>query len=287
MTMQIKNHFLFTDANQQVPFQLTPNQSGPFEKNNLKFLVMHYTAGRSAESSIKWLSNPQSRASAHIVIGRDGSVTQMVPFNKIAWHAGRSEWNGFTGLNKHSIGIELDNAGQLTPLGNRWLAWFGEIYDTEDVTVATHKNDRPGTPPAGWHLFPKIQIETALVVAQAIVDEYNLRDILGHDDIAPFRKVDPGPAFPLRSFRSRILGRADNEPTLYQTKVGLNIRKGPGTQHETLIPGGLPKGTRLEILFFSNSWRFVDVIDEVNGIHDLQGWVHGNYIEEIVEAPEG
>ena len=285
--MQINNHLLFTDDNQQVPFISTPNQRGEFQNNDLKYLVMHYTAGRSAESSIKWLSNPQSRASAHIVIGRDGSVTQMVPFNKIAWHAGRSEWNGLIGLNKHSIGIELDNAGRLTPLGNLWLAWFGETFESKDVLVANHKSDRTGTPPSGWHTFPQVQLEKALEVAVAIVHEYNLKDVLGHDEISPFRKVDPGPAFPLRSFHSKILGRADDEPTLFRTTVALNIRKGPGTEHQKLVPGGLPKGTRLDILYFKNSWRFVDVVDEVSGINDLQGWVHGNFIEEIVEAPEG
>ena len=71
---------------------------------------MHYTAGASAESSIDWLTNPDARASAHVLIARDGGITQLVPFDRRAWHAGRSRWKDRTGLNGWSFGIELDNA---------------------------------------------------------------------------------------------------------------------------------------------------------------------------------
>ena len=75
-------------------------------------IILHYTAGTSAESSAKFLVRPDVKASAHVVIGRDGQVIQLVPFNIEAWHAGKSSYRGRNELNHYSIGIELDNLGQ-------------------------------------------------------------------------------------------------------------------------------------------------------------------------------
>jgi N-acetylmuramoyl-L-alanine amidase len=69
-----------------------------------RFLVIHYTAGSSAAGTVAWFCSPASRVSAHLVIARDGSITQMVPFNREAWHAGQSRWGSLSGLNHHSIG---------------------------------------------------------------------------------------------------------------------------------------------------------------------------------------
>ena len=151
--------------------------------------------------------------SAHLVISRDGSITQLVPFDKIAWHAGRSAWKGFINLNRYSFGIELDNAGFLTrhsfpPVyggdrggkeANRWLSWFKDEYDDSEVIEAIHKHE---TKPRGWHIFTPEQIAAALEVSKLLVNHYNLRDVVGHDDIAPGRKIDPGPAFPMEDFRA-------------------------------------------------------------------------------------
>ena len=76
-------------------------------------IVLHYTAGTSAESSALFLTRPDVSASAHVVIGREGEVFQLVPFNIEAWHAGKSWYAGRGGLNRYSIGIELDNLGKL------------------------------------------------------------------------------------------------------------------------------------------------------------------------------
>jgi N-acetylmuramoyl-L-alanine amidase len=70
-------------------------------------IVIHYTAGSSAESAVNWLANPTSKVSAHIVIDRSGKIYQIIPFNKVAWHAGKSEYGGRNGFNSFSIGIEL------------------------------------------------------------------------------------------------------------------------------------------------------------------------------------
>ncbi len=271
--MKIKGHRLYHDDDSPYPFRRSPNSGAKVQH---EFLVIHYTAGRSAESSIDYLTQRIAKASAHVVIGRDGGITQLVPFDTIAWHAGTSSWEGFDGLNHYSLGIELDNAGPLDRHGNRWRAWFGAYYDDDEVIEAVHKH---ATRPRGWHIYTPVQIEAALELSDLLVNFYNLRDVVGHDDIAPGRKQDPGPAFPMESFRKRILGRAGDENERYLTTTVLNIRMGPGTQHD-LIPGGpLPKGTRVEILQQEGTWRFVDVLDEVSGIMDMQGWVHGRYLK--------
>ncbi len=272
--MKILRHKLCNDDGTPLPFRKSPNTGGKIDH---RYLVMHYTAGRSAESSVSWLANSASKASAHIVIGRDGSVVQLVPFDTIAWHAGPSSWNGLKGLNKYSIGIELDNAGKLIRHGNKWQSWFGTEYDEEDVIEATHKNE---SEPAGWHLYTQVQIEKALEVSLLIMNYYDLGDVVGHDDISPGRKNDPGPAFPIQSFRGRLIGRADEEEIQYKTITALNIRTGPGTQHERLTVSPLPKGTKVEIIRAQGSWRLVDVIGKVKGQMDVQGWVHGRYITE-------
>lgn len=99
--MKILAHKLVQDDGTPIPFVRSPDQSGEVQHD---FLVMHYMAGRSAESSVNWLTNPDSRASAHVVIGRDGSITQLVAFNRRAFHVGRSAWLGFDGLNSFSLG---------------------------------------------------------------------------------------------------------------------------------------------------------------------------------------
>ena len=108
--MKIDNHRLIADNGQPVRYVETPNHGGVMTP---EYLVMHYTAGSSAESAVAWLCNPEAKASAHLVIGRDGSITQLAAFNRSAWHAGQSRWAGRNSLNAFSIGIELDNAGKL------------------------------------------------------------------------------------------------------------------------------------------------------------------------------
>lgn len=274
--MQIKNHRLCQNDGSSYPYIRSPNQSGDIQP---RYLVMHFTAGRGAQASVSWLTNPASSASAHLVISRDGDITQLVPFNRKAWHAGHSHWEGISGLNAFSIGIELDNAGRLTRQGSAWQAWFGAQYDASEVMEAQHKH---GGAPCGWHRYTQPQLDAALEVAALLVKKYGLRDVIGHDDIAPGRKTDPGPAFPMASFRSSVMGRADDGEEYWETLSALNIRSGPGSQHDKLEGSPLAQGTRVEVLREDGVWRFVDVIDDVGGQNDLQGWVHGRYLRRLV-----
>lgn len=274
--MKIQNHRLIADDGTPVRYVETPNKSGLMTP---EYLVMHYTAGSSAEGSVSWMCNPAAKAAAHLVIGRDGSLTQLAPFNRVTWHAGKSEWEGRSGLNGFSIGIELDNAGKLERVGNRWISAVSKrAYPDDDVLVANHKHDRPGTPPIGWHEYSEAQLEVAAQVGLLLMEKYALKDVLGHEDIAPGRKADPGPAFPMASFRARLMGRADDEVDHYVTTSALNVRAGPGTEFAALPGSPLPAGTGVALLEQQGLWWRVDVLDTVSGVMDLVGWCHSRYI---------
>ncbi|MBR9912862.1 MAG: N-acetylmuramoyl-L-alanine amidase [Gammaproteobacteria bacterium] len=273
--MRVVNHRLIGDNGTPVEFRRSPNQSDTIKP---EFLVIHYTAGRSASSSINWLTNKDARASAHLVIGQDGATTQLVAFNRKAWHAGSSRWAGREGLNSCSIGIELDNPGRLERRVNGWCSTWGDPVDPANVIEARHKN---GGAECGWHTYSGAQLETLQNIAVCLVNHYDLLDVIGHDDIAPGRKSDPGPAFPMARIRSAVIGREQEVVEVFVTVAVLNIRSGPGVEYEKLAFGPLPLGTRLEVIGESGVWRHIDVLDVLDGDSHRTGWVHGHYIESV------
>ncbi|MFZ4856833.1 MAG: N-acetylmuramoyl-L-alanine amidase [Desulfuromonadaceae bacterium] len=275
--MKIIDHRLCTDDDIPVPYVPSPNVGGDVQH---KFLIMHFTAGRSAEESVEWLASKNAKASAHVVIGRDGGITQLVPFDRVAWHAGASSWEGLQGMNNYSLGIELDNAGRLTRQGDRWRAWFGTYYDVADVMQAIHKFE---TDMCGWQVYTPEQIETALQVAGLLMTEYNLLDVVGHEDIAPHRKCDPGPAFPTSSFRSRLLGRSEDRTPLYKVITVLNIRSGPGTENPTIPGSPLPADTQVRFQAAEGTWWRVAVLAQNSIPNEFEGWVKSNYLERTAE----
>lgn len=201
--MKVANHRLQADGSTfKIDFVASPNKGGAIAP---RYLIIHFTAGSSAASSVAWFKNPQAKASAHLVIDRGtGAITQMVDFNVTAWHAGKSKWKTINGLNGHSIGIELDNAGQMTKSGSQFLSWFKKPYPADDVFTFT--DSKGGV--TYWHEYGEAQMASLLEAAAALHATYNFTDILGHSDIAPGRKTDPGPAFPMASFKAKILGRS-------------------------------------------------------------------------------
>lgn len=163
-------------------------------------LAVHFTSGATARSSIEfWLSPAAKGASAHAIIDRDGTVFQCRPFDRTCGHAGVSRWRDphtgtlYTGLNSCSIGLELANAGDDATLARRFSAL--------PLLQARHRN---GGPLSQWERYPEPQLASARVVARALVERYHLDDITGHDCIAPERKNDPGPAFPMQAFRETL-----------------------------------------------------------------------------------
>lgn len=166
--------------------------------------VIHYTEGGAGRTSIGWWQQAQNRRldlGAHLLIERDGTVIQCRAFNRTISHAGTSRWQDpgtrhlYRGLNACSIGIELANTGSAcdTIKGEEQLRGYA------GTVIATHRN---GGPKKKWEAFGEEQILSLIAVCQALVERYHLDDITGHDCIAPERKVDPGPAFPMARVRA-------------------------------------------------------------------------------------
>lgn len=204
--MIIINHLLCRDDGTPYPFMESPNHGGVIEP---EILTMHYSAGGGVGAVTAHFMNPDVDASAHALIGRDLSITQYVPFNIRAWHAGVSCWDGRERVNDFSIGIELDNAGMLARrVADQWGSWWGRLYPGSEVVVAVHKNRAAVK---GWHIYRPEQIDVAVQLAKLLVSEYNLSQIVGHDDVAPDRKTDPGPAFPMDEFVQRVMDHDDRD----------------------------------------------------------------------------
>ena len=162
--MEIRNHLLQGDGVKYIP---SPTHSGEFKAGNLDTLIMHYTGGPTAESAINTMVNPTVKASAHIVVGRDGKITQLIPFNIIAWHAGNSSWKGRTGYNNYSIGIEIVNLGPLTKSGDVYRSAYGKTIDNKDVIQAVHRNE---SAPRYWQTYTLEQLDAVLAVSELIIN---------------------------------------------------------------------------------------------------------------------
>lgn len=263
----IQNHRL---TGPDVSFRQTPNVGGAMRP---RFVLLHYTAGRNLESSVESLCTrkPQGNASAHLVLGRDGRIVQLAAFNAVTWHAGASQWSGIDGLNHHAIGIEMDNAGLLNREGERYVSWFGKAYPENEVRIAEHRH---GGGTKAWHHYTEAQIGRALELCELLVAHYGLEDVLGHEDVARGRKIDPGPAFPLSAVRNRAVGRgADVMPRLVVTATTLNIRSGPGAEFPKVAPA-LRRGAELVLLEPQDRWSRVAVV----GGTDLEGWICNDFV---------
>lgn len=285
--MEIRNHKLVG-----VDFIASPNVSGNITP---KFIVEHYTAGWSDASAIATFKNPRSKVSAHLVIGRRGEITQMVPFNVKAWHAGPSRYDGYSYLNSHSIGIENVNIGYFQKgNGDHWIDPYGRAhtsaelkelgYDPSTFIKMPHKRIGSGT--YYWPTYTQAQINVNKSIVEALGRAYNIRDVVSHEQIDTRGwKTDPGPAFPLKAMRSLVQtgGRADPEDaeesqvhksatgTVIVTVDSLNLRRGPGTKWE--VRGSMPLGTPLTILDTRGDWMHIKTPA------GYEGWVHSHYVE--------
>ena len=192
--MKIVNHRLV-----DVPFRAA-NASGGAMTPTLA--VLHDTSGRIDKgSSVNWFCSKECPTSAHIVVERDGSITQMVPFNKKAFHAGRSIWKGREFCNSFAIGIEIVNPGELDATGK---AWFNQTF-AGSVRKTTKEH---GT--ANWIGYTPEQIEAVTEICKALAKQYAIEDITTHWFVSPKRKVDPSPLFPLEELRAAVF--PENSP---------------------------------------------------------------------------
>lgn len=268
--MEIKNHRLEGDG---ITYQPSPNRGGELRPDAI---IIHYTAGRDLSSAVATLCNPDVRASAHLVVGRTGEIFQLVPFNRIAWHAGKSSYGGREGYNRFSIGIELDNAGLLSKNGRRYFSWFGREYPESEVFYGVHRNQQVAR---YWHRYTEKQIALAEELCRLLMAKYPIREILGHEEISPHRKIDPGPAFPLDKLRSRLLmadrsGEGEEKTALpaagHVRASRLNIREAPSL-HSAKMARPLPQNQPVTVLEKKGDWYRVSTA--------IEGWVAAEYIE--------
>lgn len=142
----------------------TPSPNFDERDAPVSVLVLHYTGMQDAASAIQRLCDPAAKVSAHYLVAEDGQVVRMVAEDKRAWHAGKSHWRGVDNLNSSSIGIELVNPG--------------------------HE--------FGYRPFPEAQIDALVPLVNDIVKRHGITrgNVVGHSDIAPARKQDPGELFP-------------------------------------------------------------------------------------------
>ena len=180
------------------------------DKRKIKYLVYHYTGMKNDKLAINKLTNFNSNVSCHYYITATGKIIQMVPDLYVAWHAGKSNWDNEHSLNYKSIGIEVSNPG--------------------------HEY--------GYRKFNDKQIKSLIWITKICIKKYKIdkKNIVGHSDIAPLRKIDPGEKFPWKFLSKRKIGIWHNinskilkssrkknskeklsEFTNYLKKIGYNI----------------------------------------------------------------
>ena len=163
--------------------KITLNYSPNFDSRKraakeIKFIVFHYTGMKKERDAICRLTSQKSKVSAHYFIKRNGEILTLVPDLYIAWHAGISHWKNYKSINKNSIGIEISNAGH------------------------DHK----------YTEFTKEQIKSVLRLSKYLIKKYKIKSnfVLGHSDISPDRKKDPGERFPWYQLSKKKIGHWHN-----------------------------------------------------------------------------
>jgi len=143
-------------------------------RKEIKFIIFHYTGMKKESKAINRLTDIQSKVGCHYLIKNSGEIITMVPESYIAWHAGKSSWGSYKSLNKNSIGIEITNPG--------------------------HQFN--------YKKFSKKQIISLIKISKFLIKKYkiNSKNILGHSDIAPERKKDPGEKFPWKYLSKNRVG---------------------------------------------------------------------------------
>lgn len=157
-----------------------PSPNANDRKRPVSALVLHYTGMETGEAAIRRLCDPEASVSAHYAVEEDGTVLRLVPEAARAWHAGVGVWRGERDMNSASIGVEIVNGG----------------HDF-------------GLPP-----FPDIQIAAVISLCRAVLARWAIpaHNIIGHSDLAPDRKADPGERFPWRRLAEAGVGRWPSGP---------------------------------------------------------------------------
>ena len=204
-------------------------------------VVIHYTGMKTGEAALARLRDPEAKVSAHYLIERDGRIFRLVPEERRAWHAGVSFWKGHRDINARSLGVELVNPGE------------------------EH----------GYVSFPDLQIDALLMLLEHVRTRWAVADgdIVGHSDVAPARKVDPGPLFPWKRLAKAghghwveptpapgaPLGEGESGPGVFLVQAGLT-RLG----YDCVPSGAFDGATRTIVEAFQRHWR----PERVDGVMD-------------------
>ena len=145
---------------------------------DIKFIIFHYTGMKKESEAINKLTNCRSKVSSHYLIKNNGEIITLVPDLYVSWHAGISSWKKYNSINKYSIGIEISNPGH-------------DYY---------------------YKKFSKKQIKSVLKLTSYLIKKYRIKSncILGHSDISPERKKDPGEKFPWKYLSKNKIGNWHN-----------------------------------------------------------------------------
>tara|TARA_B100001057_G_C22808052_1_gene934282 strand:+ start:1073 stop:1804 length:732 start_codon:yes stop_codon:yes gene_type:complete len=213
-------------------------------RDNIKFIILHYTGMKKENLAIKKLCDHKSKVSSHYFIKKNGNILNLVPDLYEAWHAGKSRWKKYEFLNKYSIGIEIQNTGH------------NHYYEN----------------------FSSNQVSSLKKLLKNLIKIYKIKNknILGHSDIAPDRKKDPGEKFPWKNLSKIKIGFWHNLPLTTLKKLRL-ISLTPKEQNEfltNLSKFGYPKikkfkfHKRKKMLSSAFQRRFRQSL--VNGIPDKE-----------------
>jgi N-acetylmuramoyl-L-alanine amidase len=206
-------------------------------------LLLHYTGMPSAEAALRRLTDPASKVSAHYTIDEEGATYAHVDEGQRAWHAGISSWAGQTDINARSIGIELVNPG--------------------------HE--------FGYRDFPKAQIEALVRLARAILDRHEIPSarVLGHSDVAPARKQDPGEKFPWAALAEKGIGLWPAPAAAHRVRALRQGAEGADVEalqerlkrygYELPVSGRYDETTRLVVTAFQRHFRPRLVSGEADG----------------------
>lgn len=209
--MRITGHKLVGVTEDFRPEYQPDEQGGLLPKEGL-IAVVHYSVTESAGATARVL-DAREYVSCHLTIDRTGRVIQQVPFDRVAFHCGASEYLGRRDCNKFSLGIEISNPGPLLPMdGGGYKTTYGKRWEGR-VVEAWH----PNTPGRGWRYwaaYSQTELDLCAHICTLWKLEYGIVDVVGHDEIATpvGRKSDPSPAFPMAWLRSVVFPGRDTGP---------------------------------------------------------------------------
>lgn len=210
----------------------------------VSLLILHYTGMESGEAALTRMRDPEAKVSAHYMVFEDGTIARLVDEDKRAWHAGVSEWAGETNINSASVGIEIVNGGH--------------DYGLPD--------------------FPDVQINAVIALSKAVMKRHAIhpKNVLGHSDIAPDRKQDPGEKFPWQGLAAAGVGMW---PDHIDEDKRLLFENGSRDRGVAIIQSGLAHigyGARVTGVFDTATQTIVEAFQrrfrpaKIDGLIDMQ-----------------